>query len=150
MSEIERIQDQLRRAYEGSAWHGPSLSELLEGVEAESADARPIPGAHTIRELVLHILAWEKEAMRRLEGHTTNLPDAEDWPQGAGAWTSLVDELATTHARLMEAIGKLDDGSLGDVVGGNPDTVYHLLHGVVQHNLYHGGQIAMLKKAVSQ
>ena len=65
---MERIRDQLRRAHSGDAWHGPSLTELLEDVDADTASARPIAAAHSIRELVLHIVAWQKEATRRVNG----------------------------------------------------------------------------------
>ncbi len=149
MSEIERIRDQLRRAYTGDAWHGPSLKEVLEGVDADTASARPIADAHSIRELVLHIVAWENEAIRRLNGAGHDLPPEEDWPHGADAWTQLVDELDASHTRLVEALGALDDSRLDGAVMGTGGTVYHLLHGVVQHNLYHGGQIALLRRAAS-
>ena len=59
MKEIERILDQLKRAYEGDAWHGPSVKEVLAGVTAEQAHARPPGNAHTIYELVPHIAVWE-------------------------------------------------------------------------------------------
>ena len=138
MSEMERIRDQLRRAYSGDAWHGPSLKELLEGVDADTASARPIADAHSIRELVLHIVAWEKEAIRRVNGEGSDLPAEEDWPHGADAWTTLLKELETSHVRLMETLAELDDSRLDSGVIGTGGTVYHLLHGVVQHNLYHG------------
>ena len=150
VSEIERIQDQLRRSYEGPAWHGPSLRELLEGVSDEMARARPVAAAHTIREIILHVLAWLQEATRRLEGQTTELPPERDWPEGDAAWASLLKEVEVAQEQLLKSVEKLDEDALGRIVGGNPATAYHLLHGVVQHNLYHGGQIAILKKAVSK
>ncbi len=149
MSEIERIRDQLRRAYSGDAWHGPSLKEVLEGVDADTASARPIADAHSIRELVLHIVAWEKEAIRRVRGEGSDLPPEEDWPDGADAWTALLEELDASHVRLMEKLAELDDSQLDSAVIGTGGTVYHLLHGVVQHNLYHGGQIVLLRRAAS-
>lgn len=149
MSEIERIRDQLRRAYSGDAWHGPSLKEVLEGVDADTASARPIADAHSIRELVLHIVAWEKEAIRRVRGEGSDLPPEEDWPDGADAWTALLEELEASHVRLMETLAELDDSQLEGAVIGTGGTVYHLVHGVVQHNLYHGGQIVLLRRAAS-
>ena len=55
MTEIERIEDQLKRSLEGEAWHGPALEELLADVRAEQAAAKPVPPAHSIWEIVLHI-----------------------------------------------------------------------------------------------
>ena len=149
MSEIERIRDQLRRAYTGDAWHGPSLKEVLEGVDADTASARPIADAHSIRELVLHIVAWEKEAIRRVRGEGSDLPPEEDWPHGADAWAALLEELEASHVRLMETLAELDDSQLDGAVIGTGGTVYHLVHGVVQYNLYHGGQIVLLRRAAS-
>ena len=149
MSEIERIRDQLRRAYTGDAWHGPSLKEVLEGVDADTASARPIADAHSIRELVLHIVAWEKEAIRRVRGEGSDLPPEEDWPNGADAWAALLEELEASHVRLMETLAELDDSQLDGAVIGTGGTVYHLVHGGVQHNLYHGGQIVLLRRAAS-
>jgi hypothetical protein len=59
MSEIHRIADQLKRSLEGEAWHGPALRELLSGVTAKQAAARPLAGAHSIWEIVLHIIGSE-------------------------------------------------------------------------------------------
>jgi len=146
---MERIRDQLRRAHSGDAWRGPSLTELLESVDADTASAQPIAEAHSIRELVLHIVAWQKEATRRVNGEGSDLPPEKDWPHGADAWTVLLKELEARHVRLMETLAELDDSRLDGAVIGTGGTIYHLLHGVVQHNLYHGGQIALLKRAAS-
>ena len=150
MNEIERIVDQLERAYRGEAWHGPSIREVLDGVDAEAASARPISNAHTIGELVVHVLAWEKEALARLAGKgRDDLPPEEDWPEGAAAWGELLEELDVVHERLTAAIAERPDDRLGTTAAGHSGTtVYVLLHGVIQHNLYHAGQIAILKKAL--
>lgn len=151
MSEIERLQDQLRRSYEGEAWHGPSLRELLAGVDTETAAARPIADAHTIWEVVLHITAWQDAARRRLEGEPAPLTDEEDWPPvldvGDDAWSDTVAALEVTRRRLTEVVGELTESELDGRVIGQEYSVYALLHGVVQHDLYHAGQIALLKKA---
>lgn len=151
--EVERIRDQLRRAYEGGAWHGPSLRELLEGVDAEAAVRKPIPGAHSIWEVCLHIAAWQEETVARLSGNgREDLPEEEDWPKPAGdasadGWREALARLDAAHRSLEEAVGALDDERLRDPTPGSANDVYALLHGVVQHNLYHAGQIAILKKA---
>ncbi len=148
MSEVARIRDQLERANRGGAWHGPSIREILNGVDSETASSRPIPSGHTIRELVVHVIAWEREAAARLEGAgSDDLPPEKDWPTGPAAWDALLDELDASHDRLMSVIGELDDDALDKPVAGHPATTYHLLHGVIQHNLYHAGQMSILKKA---
>ncbi len=154
MSEIKRINGQLRRAFEGEAWHGPSLRELLDGVTAETAAAKPLPAAHSIWELVLHIAGWENVVRRRLAGEVLpDLADEENFPAiqnpSEAAWQQTLQELARNHHALREAIAKLDDAQLAESVPGKSYSVYGMLHGVIQHDLYHAGQIALLKKARS-
>ncbi len=154
MREAERIADQLKRAYEGEAWHGPSLMEVLEGVTPESAAARPINGAHSIWEIVSHIHAGREIVRRRLEGDTEMARETTErdwWPglsdTGAEAWDALLAALETSNNALLSVISKLDDARLDEPVLKNMSTVYVTLHGLVQHDLYHAGQIALLKKS---
>ncbi len=77
MSEASRIADQLRRAFDGDAWHGDSVLEILNGVTAAQAAARPITHAHSIWELVLHIAAWDGVVLRRLGGAAVELARGE-------------------------------------------------------------------------
>jgi uncharacterized damage-inducible protein DinB len=155
-SEVERIRDQFRRAFDGEAWHGPSVLKILEGVTAQQAAAHPIPGAHSIWELTLHIAAWERACKRRLEGDPAQLTDAEDWETindtSQAAWESTKQQLIDNHRELLEAIAKVDESRLNEPIIKNPEvpysSVYVTLHGGVQHDLYHAGQIAMLKKAL--
>lgn len=152
MSEIKRINDQLKRAFEGTAWHGPSVSEVLAGVTAEQAAAHLIANAHSIWEITLHIATWERVGRRRIEETTPlDVSDEEDWPAvedtSDDAWTNTLDELRRNHETLRAAIRQLDEARLEEIVPGTQYSVYFLLHGVIQHDLYHAGQIALLKKA---
>ena len=151
MSEAKRIQDQLERGFSGSAWHGPSVMELLADVDAAKAAARPIAGAHSIWDLVLHIAAWDQAAATRLRGDRAQLSDAEDWPAvsdtSAEAWTQALETLKRNHRELHEAIGRVEDTNLERPIVEGMASVYVTLHGVIQHDLYHAGQIAILKKA---
>ncbi|HXC71846.1 MAG TPA: DinB family protein [Pyrinomonadaceae bacterium] len=154
--EVERIRDQFHRAFEGEAWHGPSVLKLLEGITAQQAGAHPIAGAHSIWELTLHIAAWERACKRRLEGDPAQLSDQEDWrpinDTSEAAWESTKQHLIDNHRELLNAIAKVDDARLNEPIMKDPNipfsSVYVTLHGGVQHDLYHAGQIAMLKKAL--
>ena len=129
---------------------------LLDGVSAQQAAAHPIPGAHSIWELTMHIEAWERACLRRLNGDPARLTDEEDWrpidDKSDAAWESTKQQLVDTHRELLDAITKTDESRLNEPVITNADTpfssVYVTLHGGVQHDLYHAGQIAMLKKAL--
>ena len=150
MNEAPRIADQHRRAFDGSAWHGPAVFEVLAGVSATRAAAKPVKGAHSIWELVLHIRAWEGVVHERLRGRTVNLSPAQDWPavkdKSPAAWKRALAALRETHDALNRDIAGLSDERLEDRSMGSETTLYLLLHGAVQHALYHAGQIAVLKK----
>src|SRR5512146_545881 len=96
MREIDRISEQLRRAAEGEAWHGPSVLENLQGVNATVAAARPIAGAHTLWEVLLHITAWNRAVGRRLTGQAVELTGDGDFPPvtdtSESAWQAAVQD----------------------------------------------------------
>jgi hypothetical protein len=152
-SECLRIADQLRRAFAGDPWHGPALQDLLNGVAPQQAAARPVASAHSIWELVLHIQVWAHAGFEAIRG--TPLPKLygteKDWPavtdSSAAAWTDAKDSLFKTASRLALAIEQFSDERLKETVPGRKYDFYYLFHGIVQHSLYHAGQIAILKKA---
>ncbi len=152
VGEMMRLEEQLRRALEGEAWHGPSLLEALGGVSAEQASSHPIPDAHSIWELVLHIASDYTLVLRRLAGDGRQLTAEEDWPSCPPAtaenWQQAVDTLRRLHQQLRQAVRafpaeRLDEPLVPEV----PYTAYTQFIGVTQHNLYHAGQISLLKRA---
>lgn len=152
-SESLRIADQLRRAFAGDAWHGPSLRDLLADVTAAQAQARPLASGHNIWELVLHIDVYVHLAFEATQG--IPMPrlyrTEKDWPAVAegsdGAWAGATGRLFQNAEGLAQAIEGFTDARLKDTVPGREYDFYYLFHGIVQHSLYHGGQIAMLKRA---
>jgi len=153
MSETARLADQLRRAFEGPAWHGDPLLEILAGVGARTAAARPIPNAHGIWELVLHIAAWDDVVRRRTGGAAVTLTDEQNFPAipdaSENAWHRTLTAAKKTHDDLVEIVAAFPDSRLAEQVPGkskNYYTFYYMLSGITQHELYHAGQIALLKK----
>lgn len=154
MTETHRINSQLKRAYQGEAWHGPSVRELLEGITSQQAASRPIANAHSIWELVNHIIAWEQIVRRRLEGEElTEIPDEMNFPpvsdSGEEAWQTTLLALESSNRSLRDTIRQIDDARLEEMVPGKDHNNYFMLHGAIQHDLYHAGQISMLKKLLS-
>jgi uncharacterized damage-inducible protein DinB len=151
-SEAARIADQLRRAFDGSAWHGPALLELLEDVDAATAAAKPLPEVHSIWELVLHIAAWDDAGLQRMRGKKCQPAGLANFPRVTkateAAWRKAVAATKRTHETLVKTVAGLPDSRLGERVPGKRYDFYHLLHGIAQHELYHAGQIAILKKAL--
>jgi uncharacterized damage-inducible protein DinB len=148
MSEIQDTIDVLKEIHEGDAWHGPALKAILAGVTADQASARPLPNAHSIWELVLHIAAWENVFLKRLEGRTMNEPDEGDFPPvtdtSETSWQRTLTDLDDTHHRLIDTIAGVKD-TQATVPGKNYNVAY-LMRAIARHHLYHAGQIMLLKK----
>ena len=155
MSETARLADQIRRAFEGDAWHGDSIKELLTGVTAETAAAKPIKDAHSIWELARHIAAWDDAVLRRIGGAAVELTRQQDFPPvkdtSPAAWRRALSYLDQTHSQLIKAVAAFPDSRLNDQAPGKTEDYYdfyYMFSGIVQHELYHAGQIALLKKAL--
>ena len=149
MRAIERLLDQLNRAYGGEAWHGPALRELLEDVTEEEAKGHPVGGLHSILELVVHVCATMDMVSTRLAGTPRELTTEEDWSDVTRtSWAAALEELDHAESRVCDAVARLAPEDLDRIVVGKSYTTYVMVHGVVQHNLYHAGQIAILKNAI--
>jgi uncharacterized damage-inducible protein DinB len=153
-TEVNRLEDQVRRAFEGEAWHGPSVLESLAGLSAAQAASHPIAGAHSIWELVLHLTSDYDLILRRLAGDGRPLTAAEDWPACPASteenWRQTVQELTLLNEKLRQAVRDFPDERLDELlVPEVPYTAYTQFIGVTQHNLYHAGQIALLKRVLA-
>ena len=151
MSEAKRIVEQLHNAFEGSAWHGPALLELLADVDSATAAAHPLPETHSIWELVLHVAAWDDAVNRRIvRKKALQLKAAQNFPpvkdKSSAAWKKAIDHLKKTHKALIVTAKGLSDEQLRERVPGKKYNIQFMLDGVAQHELYHAGQIAILKK----
>ncbi len=153
MTESSRLADQIRRAFEGEAWHGDSLLQLLSDVDAKTASAHPVKDAHSIWELVLHIAAWDGAALHRSQGKAVELTDEENFPSvedtSDAAWKRAVARARKTHDELVKTVAAFPDSRLSEQVPGKREKYYnyfYLFSGIVQHEVYHAGQIALLKK----
>ncbi len=137
------------------AWHGASLMRALEGVNIEQAKARPIKGRHTIWEIINHCNYWMKEVDRALQGEDIfNVENMEDWPIPNGFdddWQTDLDSLKKTFEIVNTRIKQLSEEDLEkklDAIWGETYfdfTFRKMLHGISDHNVYHAGQISLLK-----
>jgi uncharacterized damage-inducible protein DinB len=152
MSQINFIVDQLKRAFDSEAWHGPALMEILADVDAATAAARPISTAHSIWELVLHVAAWEQVIITRIvKAKALTLSDEKNFGHiehvSEAAWREALDTLQQNHRELIKVASRLTESQLNDPVPGKDYDLLFMLNGAVQHAAYHGGQIALLKRA---
>ena len=161
MREVERLGREVMATLNGDPWYGSAVSNILDGIAADAAAAHPIAGAHSIWELVLHMTAWVHETKRRLEGGPHRQPAEGDWPAVRSTthepWADAVAALHQAHDDLARTIAMAEDSSLSRQVGGaqvdamgNPVTCYQTVIGILQHDTYHAGQIALLKRALNR
>jgi uncharacterized damage-inducible protein DinB len=157
--EVERLRRELMATLSGDPWYGSAVFNILDGVDASQAAARPIKGAHSIWDLVLHMTAWVNETRRRLEGGPHGTPAEGDWPKlhstTPEAWADALARLRRAHEDLARTVEAAEDSDLSRQIGGaqvdamgNPVTYYQTMIGILQHDTYHAGQIALLRKAI--
>jgi uncharacterized damage-inducible protein DinB len=156
---VAAILDQLRHTHDGDPWYGSSRARFLEGISAHDAAHRPLGVAHSMWELVLHMTAWTDEVRKRLAGAEPGTPEAGDWPAvdevTESAWEHAKSRLAAAHAALLADAARLsrDDlarrvGSVRDPELGTGVTYAGLLVGLAQHDAYHTGQLALVRRLV--
>jgi uncharacterized damage-inducible protein DinB len=159
MSEADRLLDQFTRAHDGDPWHGSPVKAILKGVTAEQAATRPPNGAHSIWELVLHMTGWRNEVAERATGKPAGTPAGGDYPTigepTPARWKAALAALDASHEHLMKVVRGMSDEQLMKPTNdprsrplGTGVSYYQLLHGIVQHDAYHAGQIAILKKVL--
>jgi uncharacterized damage-inducible protein DinB len=147
-----RLEEQMRRAFEGEAWYGPALLEALADVSFEAAAAHPILGGHSIWEIVLHLAATYRLVLRRVGGLSGSLSAEQDWPAipavDAERWREAVDELRRLNLEVRQTILIYADDRLDQELAAGHSSAYMHFSGLAQHDAYHAGQIALLRKAM--
>lgn len=158
MKEISRLSRDVRNGFSGDPWHGSSVVAILSNVDARLAASHPIEGAHSIWEIVLHLTAWTMEVVRRLEGAHPQPPIDGDWPPvrdtDAASWEKAKESLAEAHDEVLKVLGRFPAANLDQMVGahripalGTGVSFHAMVNGLVQHDAYHAGQVAILKRA---
>jgi len=154
MSERKRTLELLDRAYRAKAWHGPALLETLEGVTAAMAAKRVVNGAHTIWELVDHLGSWNAIVAERLAGRAPQVTPDLNFPTTPAptpaAWKKSLARLAASQRKFRAAVAKFPEAQLGRIRPGTKTSWNVLIHGQMQHQLYHAGQIAMLRRGMGK
>lgn len=157
MSKAASLVGALERSHAGSPWHGPSRADVLKGITAAEAAWRPAPDAHSIWELVLHMRSWTLEVLRRAQGGVPSMPEDGDWPKvpavSESGWRECIASLDAAHVALLAFARTQSDEQLDtrvkDRPGDPPGTAIRLggmIRSLGEHDIYHTGQLAMLKR----
>lgn len=147
---VQRIAEMLNTAFHGGAWHGPSVMEATKGLSPKEASYK-FPSLHTIAELVYHMTSWRLFAVNRMQGDESyTIDDKKNFGNtpkvDAFELETLLMELSLSQDELMKELKKKEDAFLDEIVPGSEYSFYTLIHGIIQHDIYHTGQIMLLKK----
>lgn len=150
---ISRIKSQFIGIYDGEPWYGDPIVKILKGISAQQAAAYPIPGAHSIWEIVLHLISWRRFGIEKLKGNAAydvEWDSKEEWPAipevTGGNWAQTLAALAKSQMQILELLDAVEAEALERQVPPRTYSLHFLLQGIIQHDLYHAGQISMLKK----
>ena len=150
MAETARIADQLIKAFEGGTWTGRSVREIVAEFSPATAASHPIAGGNSAWELLAHITTWLRNTQIRLGGTPHEPTPEEDFPRfseaSAEGWNAAWVAAEEGYRELSAAIRAFPDNRLDETAPGKDYSVYHMLHGVIQHSLYHAGQMALLHR----
>ena len=144
-TEVQKLSDILRHTFEKNAWHGLAVMEVINSID-ESIVHKKFNSTHSIIELVAHMTAWRVFVTEELSGNVNykvseemNFPVVESWHEA-------VDGLVVSQEKLLTSLEKFPDERLSEVVPNRPYKFFTMLHGIVHHDLYHLGQIVLIKK----
>jgi uncharacterized damage-inducible protein DinB len=155
LADPKQLAAEIRRAVTGPMWHGPAIAEALDGLTYVAATSRPVAGAHSIWEIALHIAAWADIARTRLGPTAMRDPvPSRNWPPvpspSPSTWRMTVEQIGSAYDALATQVAALDPADFGRIVRGRDYTVETMVRGVIEHGTYHGGQIAILRKALAR
>jgi uncharacterized damage-inducible protein DinB len=160
MTTSEKLQHELQKILSGDPWYGNPVYQIIEQVSFEAAFEK-IPGAaHTIAAIVLHMLAWTEEVMDRMNGMSAGIPSSGDWPPTGAPdeqkWQNYVNDLKLVNVNLLGLIQNFPEEKWIEQVNdernrelGNGVTYEELVNGLIQHHIYHSGQIAILNRIIN-
>jgi uncharacterized damage-inducible protein DinB len=144
-TEVQKLGDILRHTFEKNAWHGPAVMEVINSID-ERIVHKKLNSTHSIIELVAHMTAWRIFVTERISDHDHfEISEEMNFPI-IKSWQEAVDRLVASQGRLLTQLEKFPDARLGEVVPNRPYKFFTMLHGIVHHDLYHLGQIALIKK----
>jgi len=159
MTKSEKLSSELEKVLSGNPWYGNPVYQIIEQVSFEGAFDKPDHAAHNIAEIVLHMVAWTEEVMDRMNGMTAGVPSSGDWPETGAPdeqkWQNYVNDLKLVNVNLLGLIQNFPEEKWSEPINdernresGNCVNYEELVNGLIQHHIYHSGQIAILRKII--
>lgn len=160
MSTSENLSHELQNVLSGDPWYGSPVYTILKGISFETAYEKPPGSVHNIAEIVLHMIAWTEEVMDRMNGLPSGIPTSGDWPPigkpDEQKWQNYVEDLKLVNVNLIGIIQNFPPDQWNEPTNDERDrelgtgvTYEELINGLIQHHIYHSGQIALLKRIIN-
>ncbi|MBS1502543.1 MAG: DinB family protein [Bacteroidetes bacterium] len=160
MTTSENLQHEIQNVLSGNPWYGDNVYSIIEKVSFEAAFEKPPGAAHNIAEIVLHMLSWTEEVMDRLNGKDAGPPLSGDWPETGAPeeqkWQNYVNDLKLVNVNLQRVIIEFPEEEWNEPMSdkrepslGTGVTYEELVNGLIQHHVYHSGQIAILNRIIN-
>ena len=156
MTTAGQLQHELETAFLGKPWYGKPISEIITDGDWQAAFNKPAGSVHSVAHIILHMTGWTEEVISRFQGNPAAEPARGDWPEPAEPseqnWHQLVIDLDEANSNLIKAMQAFPDDKWDELINdqremGEPVTTYReLVHGFIQHQIYHAGQIALLNR----
>lgn len=156
MTTSEKLSLELEKVLSGDPWYGSSVYDIIEKVAFEAAYEKPSGAAHNIAAIVLHMVAWTEEVMDRMNGLTPGVPSSGDWPPTGSPeeqkWQNYVNDLKLVNVNLLGLIQNTPEEKWNEPVNDKREneqggmTYEEMVYGLIQHHIYHSGQIALLRR----
>jgi uncharacterized damage-inducible protein DinB len=157
MTTSEKLHRELEKVLSGDPWYGDSVYDIISRVTFETAYEKPPGSVHNIAGIVLHMISWTEEVMDRLNGMTAGVPTSGDWPPTGSPdeqkWQNYVNDLKLVNVNLIGLIQHFPEEQWNEPMNdernrglGSGVTYEELVNGLIQHHIYHSGQIALLSR----
>jgi len=152
MKETARISKLFEDLYEGSPWIDVNIASTLKNISAQQASKKVAPGRNSIWEIVNHLVSWRMDVLQRIQGKVIKSPahnyivpvkDVSD-----KAWKNMLKQLDDSQQQWISILNDFNEKDFARVYPGNKMTYYEHIHGILQHDAYHLGQVVLLSKIV--
>jgi uncharacterized damage-inducible protein DinB len=152
-----QLSNDLTEVLQGNPWYGPSVYEIIEQVSFEAAFEKPPGSVHSIAGILLHMISWTEEVIDRMNGLPSQVPSSGDWPDPSTPdeqkWQNYVSDLKLVNVNLLGIIQNFPEEQWNDHVTGTvenePGTTFDaLVKGLIQHHIYHSGQVSLLLRII--
>lgn len=148
MKETKRIISLFEKLYDGNPWIDVNIIDTLQGISSQQASVRILDKSNTIWEIVNHMISWRQNVLKRLQGKMIKTPQHNYFEpvkdKSGSAWLKTIEKFADTEINWLEFLRDFKANNFSNIYSNNGLTYYEHIHGIIQHDAYHLGQIRLI------